>query len=120
LHGTNVTATGYNAGATPKPGEPVLPGSTGKNSWWTWTARESGLVLISLSGSDYNYPVGVFSGKTLNSLQSLGTSQGGMSFQAVQGQTYQIAIGDMSGLTGAIKFNIMLLAQLQPRQSSRR
>lgn len=111
LHGTNIAATGYNAGATHAFGEPVLPGSSGKNSWWTWTAPVNGVVSIDLTGSDYSFPVGVLTGTTMSRLNLIAANSGGVSFEAVRGQTYQIAVGDLAGLTGAIKFRLQVSAQ---------
>jgi hypothetical protein len=103
LHGIYVRATGYNAGATQQPGEPRLgDGSTGKTVWWSWTAPVSGAVSIDLTGSDFAFPVAVFTGSSLASLNQVAVGTGSLSFTAVAGQTYQIAVGDDAGLTGAI------------------
>ncbi|HUD47773.1 MAG TPA: hypothetical protein VMR33_13145 [Candidatus Baltobacteraceae bacterium] len=104
LHGINAAATGYNAGAMHEPGAPVVPGSTGKNSWWTWTAPVSGTVSIDLTGSDYAFPVGVFTGTTVSNLTLAAAGSGSVSFQSVQGKAYQITVADAGGLTGKIKF----------------
>jgi hypothetical protein len=49
------------------------------------------------------------------------TNSGGVSFAAVQGQTYQIAVDDSSGLTGEIKFTLQIppveLPLIQTRSS---
>jgi hypothetical protein len=119
LNGANIAATGYNAGATHAPGEPVLPGSSGKNSWWAWTAPVSGVVSIDLAGSDYSFPVGVFTGTTMSHLNLIAANSGAVSFEAVQGHIYQIAVGDMAGLTGAIKFSLHVLAQGHSQSVSR-
>lgn len=106
LSGIYVAVTGYNAGATHEPGAPVVAGSTGKNSWWTWTAPVSGTVSIDLTGSDYAFPVGVFTGTTVNNLTLAAAGSGSVSFQAIQGKAYQIAVADAGGLTGKIKFTL--------------
>jgi hypothetical protein len=106
VRGINVAATGFNAGATHETGEPCISGSTGKSVWWSWTAPVSGNVSINLSGSDYSFPVGVFSGAKVSNLVPVASDTGGVSFDAVQGQTYQIAIQDAGGLTGAIKWTL--------------
>jgi len=106
LHGIDVVATGYNAGATHEPGEPAISDSIGKTVWWSWTAPVGGTVSIDLSGSDYSFPVAVFTGSTLAKLQMVAEDSGGVSFDAVEGQTYQIAIGDSAGLTGAIQMKL--------------
>jgi hypothetical protein len=61
LRGRNLLVTGHNAGATHESGEPEpLDGSEGKSVWWSWKAPRSGPVSIDLGGSDYSFPVGVY------------------------------------------------------------
>lgn len=106
LHGIYVVATGYNAGATHQTGEPVFGSSSGKTVWWSWTAPVSGTVSIDLGGSDYAFPVAVFTGTTLARLQMVAADSGGASFEAVAGKTYQIAVSDAAGLTGIIQMKL--------------
>jgi hypothetical protein len=106
LHGVSVTATGYNAGATYQSGAPVLNGATGKTAWWSWTAPVSGSVSLDLTGSDYSFPLAVFTGSSLPSLRLVVEGTGGLTFNAVRGQTYQIAVSDDNGLTGAISLKL--------------
>ena len=106
LHGVYVTATSYNAGATRQSGEPLFGDSTGKTVWWSWTAPVNGTVSIGLSGSDYSFPVAAFTGSSLARLRMVAAASGGVTFEAVAGQTYQIAVGDRAGLTGAIKLEL--------------
>ncbi len=122
LHGIYATATSYNAGATHQTGEPILDGSTGKTVWWSWTAPVSGDVSIDLGGSDYGFPVGVFTGTSVNQLQLIAQAAGGVSFTAVAGQTYQISVSDLGGLTGAIALKlqapVVILPLANPLQKS--
>ncbi len=106
LHGVYITATSYNAGATRQSGEPLFGDSTGKTVWWSWTAPVGGTVSIDLSGSDYSFPVAVFTGSSVARLHMVAADSGGVTFEAVAGQTYQIAVGDSAGLTGAIKLEL--------------
>jgi hypothetical protein len=106
LHGINVAATGFNAGATHESGEPLISGATGKSVWWSWTAPVSGMVTIDASGSDYSFPVGVFVGTSGSDLNLIADAAGGVSFDAVQGKTYQICVEDADGMTGGIKFKL--------------
>jgi hypothetical protein len=62
----------------------------------------SGTVSIDLTGSDYAFPVAVFTGSSLAGLSQVAAASGAVSFEAVVGQTYQIAVSDCAGLTGAI------------------
>jgi hypothetical protein len=97
-------ATGYNAGATHQTGEPAAgANSVGKTVWWTWTAPVSGATVIDLRGSDFSFPIGVFTGGALRTLMLLTNGTGSVSFDAVTGQTYQIAVSDSAGLTGSIQ-----------------
>ncbi len=107
LRGAHVIATGYNAGATSQPGESVVFGnSTGKTVWWSWKAPVSGTVSIDLGGSDYSFPVAVFTGSTVASLVMVASGSGSSSFEAVERQSYQIAVGDDAGYTGAIRLRL--------------
>ncbi len=107
LHGINVAVSGYNAGATATTSAPDIGyGSTGRFSWWSWTAPVSGKVTLDLSASDYSFPVGIFTGSTLSKLHLVAANAGLVSFNAAMGQSYQIAVGDASGLTGEIKFTL--------------
>jgi len=82
--------------------------------WWSWTAPVSGSVSISLVGSDYPFPVAIFTGDTLPELQSIPVTRAMsgdgnlnlLSFEAVAGTTYQMAVSDAGGLTGAVKFRL--------------
>jgi hypothetical protein len=106
LHGINVAATGYNAGATREAGEPLIPGSLGKSVWWSWTAPVSGTVSLDLAGSDYSFPVAFFVGTVVSNLSMVAAGAGGVTFEAVEGQTYRIAVEDSYGLTGEVKFSL--------------
>ncbi|MGA2244379.1 MAG: hypothetical protein ABSH48_05210 [Verrucomicrobiota bacterium] len=117
LRGVSVVASGYNAGATCQSGAPILGGATGKTAWWSWTAPGSGPVFLDLTGSDYTFPLAVFTGSSLPSLQLVAEGTAGLSFNATRGQTYQIAVSDDNGLTGAIslKLKIDLPLERTPR-----
>jgi hypothetical protein len=105
--GIYVVASGFNAGATRESGEALFtPNTFGKSVWWSWTAPVSGTVNIHLGASDRPFPVGVFSGSTLTNLSLISAGTGSTSFEAVAGQTYQIAVSDFDGVTGAIVFHL--------------
>ena len=67
VQGTYVAISGYNAGASKQPAAPDIGnGSTGKCAWWSWFAPVRGDVTIDLAGSDYTFPVAVFTGSKLS------------------------------------------------------
>jgi len=106
IRGVSVVATGYNVGATYQSGAPVLGGSSGKTVWWSWTAPVSGSVSLDLTGSDYSFPVGVFTGSSISNLRLVADKTGGLSFPGIKGHAYQIAVGDDNGLTGEIRLKL--------------
>ena len=118
LSGTSITATGSNVGATVEAGEPNVLGIGGTASvWWTWTAPTSGTVTLSTTGSSFDTTLGVYQGTTVSSLKqvavnddenySAGVYTSKLTFSAVAGQSYQIAVNGYSSQavtdTGSIK-----------------
>jgi hypothetical protein len=105
--GIYVVGTGFNAGATRESGEPLSATNTfGKSVWWSWTAPVSGNVSINLNGSEYAFPATVFAGGALSNLLPLASGTGSIQFEATAGQTYQIAVTDLNGITGGITFHL--------------
>jgi hypothetical protein len=97
---------GSDVGATAEPfeyvgGQPVV----GEHSvWWEWEAPETSYVGISTCGTAYKAEVAVFVGEQPSELRRV-TPEGAehfnceesVSFHAVAGTKYEIAIGDGSG-----------------------
>lgn len=106
LRGIYAVATGYNAGATHQTSEPIFGNSSGKTVWWSWRSPVNGVVSIDLSGSDYPFPLAVRTGSALGGLNLVAGGEGGASFDAVAGTTYQMAVGDSSGLTGNVQLTL--------------
>jgi hypothetical protein len=107
MRGTHIEASGYNAGATPESGAPNIGnGSTGRMAWWSWIAPVDGPVVIDLSGSDFTFPLAVFTGAKLSKLNMIASGTGSLVFVGYTGTAYQIAVGDASGQTGEIKMVI--------------
>ena len=107
LHGVSVIATGYNVSAAHQNGLPILPVSTGKTVWWSWRAPVSGTVTLDLTGSDYAFPLAVFTGSSPAALKLVAEGSGALSFNAVEGVTYQIAVADADGQTGAVQLGLL-------------
>lgn len=107
LQGIDVDASGYNAGAVPQADAPDIGnGSTGKLAWWSWISPVDADISIDVSNSDYAFPLGVFTGTNLSTLDLVAAGAGSLDFSAVTGQEYQIAVGDLGGLTGKISMVI--------------
>ena len=103
--------------ATKETGEPNHAGNAGGASlWWSWTAPKTGRIAIDTLGSDFNTLLAVYMGSDLQGLSLVEENDdiGGLvtsevTFNAVAGQTYRIAVDGYSGATGNAALNLELL-----------
>ena len=102
-------AEGTNVDATKQAGEPQHAGNAGGASvWYRWTALASGRVVVSTCESDFNTLIGVYTGDAVGSLVQVASNddacgeQSRLSFQAVLGTTYRIAVDGFDGDTGLV------------------
>jgi hypothetical protein len=109
LTGANVSTRGSNVRASLERGEPRVAGTPGGHSiWWSWTAPAAGRVTISTAGSNFDTLLGVYTGTAVNKLSLVasndedsnddsgnGTSR--VTFKAVAGKKYQIAVDGFYG-----------------------
>jgi hypothetical protein len=118
--GTLATMTGTNVGATKESGEPNIVGNSGgKSVWWTWTAPASGTVQIDTIGSTFDTIMGVYTGSSVSALtlvasddDSGGNLTSKVTFNAVGGTTYQIAVDGYNYGSGAVSGSITLHVNL--------
>ncbi|MEO6034471.1 MAG: choice-of-anchor V domain-containing protein [Verrucomicrobiota bacterium] len=123
LSGNSVTQTGSNVAASKQSGEPNHAGSVGGASvWYRWTAISNGVVLLDTKGSLFNTLLAVYTGNAVSSLTSIasddqsgGNNTSELSFTALAGTNYQLAIDGVSAATGAYVLNLNFL--LPPRLS---
>lgn len=114
VSGLPVIATGSLVNATKEPGEPAHAGNAGGASvWWKWVAPSSGSVSIGTSGSPVDTLLAVYTGTAVNALAVVAQSDDRwdrssslVTFNAVSGQTYYIAVDGKDGATGSIKLTI--------------
>jgi len=122
LLGFSTSDTGSNVGFTGEPGEPNhagvnfgVPGWV-NSGWWTWTAPASGLVTLNTIGSNYDTSLGVYTGSAVNALTPVAGNddfpglglRSQVQFNAIAGQTYQIAVDGYTSRTGNINLNLNL------------
>ncbi|MBE9242639.1 beta strand repeat-containing protein [Synechocystis salina] len=117
VSGTVVSTSGTNVGFTGETGEPNQFGAL-NSAWWSWTAPVSGNVTIDTIGSNFDTVLSVYTGNALNALalvpNGLNDDIGGdvvqsrVSFSAISGTTYQIAVDGYDNFTGNINLNILL------------
>ena len=99
--GVNRTIRSSNFGASVEFLEPYHCGNSGgASAWWSWTAPSHMPVTISTAGSSFDTILAIYTGFTLGSLTSVtcnddritSVRQSEVSFHAVGGTTYQIAV----------------------------
>ncbi|MGC3960353.1 MAG: hypothetical protein QM813_21230 [Verrucomicrobiota bacterium] len=117
LAGATVTYGGLqNGGATKEAGEPNHAGNAGGRSlWWTWTAPASGVAVVTTAGSTFRNTLAAYTGTTVSNLTlvatnlaGVGTNTSQISFPAVGGVTYHLAVDGFNAATGSVTLNLTL------------
>lgn len=114
LVGELIQARAGSEGATLQPGEPTPPAGGGSTLWWTWTAPGAGTVNVDTRGSGFDTVLAVYEGASLGGLSLVDASDdfaGGqvassVTFNAVAGRSYQIAVGGKGNATGLVLLNL--------------
>jgi outer membrane protein assembly factor BamB len=105
--------------ATREAGEPVHAGTAGNGSlWWSWTAPRGGNVTIDTTGSIPDTLLSVYTGTAVNALGSVATNDdestslksSKVTFNAVAGTTYQIAVDCKDAAAGLVLMRLNLQA----------
>jgi len=116
ISGTSGQTTGNNVGATKESGEPShADNSGGASVWWYWTAPATGQMTIDTFGSSFDTLLAVYTGSSVGSLTPIdsnddfGSLQSQVTFTAVSGTTYRIAVDGYGGVTGNIILNWSLI-----------
>lgn len=116
LSGTSATVAGSNVGATKEVGEPdhaQFPG--GKSVWYAWTSPFSASVRLSTKGSAIDTLLAAYTGSAVNALTPIASNDdevpslvitSKVSFEAVAGTTYYIAVDGFLGEEGNLTFSL--------------
>ena len=113
LSGTSDSGLANTALATSEAAEPSRVGQTAFRSvWWRWVAPASGNATITTFGSNFDTVLGVFTGSALGTLNLVAenddhggfTSQ--VSFNAVAGTTYHIAVDGFGQAAGVVTMSL--------------
>ena len=113
LTGSGGSVSGSSVGATSEAGEPNHVGfSPSASVWYSWTAPTGSNVTIDTIGSDFDTLLAVYTGYSLGTLTPVasnddipGSVQSRVTFFAMAGQTYQIAVDGYNGASGNIVLN---------------
>jgi 5-hydroxyisourate hydrolase-like protein (transthyretin family) len=110
ITGALAIATGTNVGATKEPGEPSHAGNSGGASvWWTWVSACTSSVQIDTFGSSFDTLLGVYTGTRVSELTLVASNDDSgagltskVTFGAVEGTAYQIAVDGYGGASSNI------------------
>ncbi|MFM1749317.1 MAG: hypothetical protein RLZZ188_2983 [Verrucomicrobiota bacterium] len=116
LAGPVVALLSSNAGAGREMGEPEHAGVAGAGSvWWRWTAPAAGTVTLATDGSSFDTLLAVYTGAKVDALSVVASDDDGgegprslVSFTAVAGTEYRIAVDGKDGATGLIALRVVL------------
>ena len=117
------TLTGNNTDGTSETGEPAHAGSAAaKSVWWTFTAPISGTCSLRTLGSAFDTVLAVYTGTSVGALRAVVSNDNStsmvldstVSFAAVKGTIYRIAVDGKSGASGAIQLSASLLGGVAP------
>ena len=121
ISGSSGSLSGSNVGATMETGEtkPSTQSSSTGSVWYKWTAPASGNVTFDTIGSGFDTVLGVYTGTAVSSLAEVKSDDDSgdstartskLTFPAVSGTTYRIAVYGYNGKNGQFKLNWNLLA----------
>jgi hypothetical protein len=115
LTGTSGTLTTSSNGATKEAGEPAHAGKTGGRSiWFTFTSPTGRTVTLDTFGSSFDTVLAVYNGTSVSGLTAVASNddsggiQSKVSFSAVAGTVYRVAVDGWSGgaaQSGTVKLN---------------
>ena len=114
LRGALVATTGTNTNATKETGEANHGGNIGgKSVWWSWTALKTGSVQITTESSNFDTTLGVYTGSSVSGTTLIASNDdsvgltSSVTFNAVAGTTYQIAVDGYNSLSGNIVLKVL-------------
>lgn len=115
LTGASGTTPGSNIGFGDEANEPTHDGGGTNSAWWKWTAPSTGVVSFNTEGSDFDTVVEVYTGAAVDSLAFVaGNDEAGgdagdgpsrLSFVAISGTVYHIAVTGVANDEGSIVLN---------------
>jgi hypothetical protein len=122
LAGMSGGTNGYTIGASKEPGEPAHASDVGGHSvWYNWIAPASGPVNFNTVGSSFDTTLAVYTGDVVTSLSfvaandddtAAGVHTSRLSFNAIAGTTYRIAIDGYGGDFGTYNLNWNMVSQI--------
>lgn len=106
------TLAGTNVNATAEAGQPILPAGATNTVWWRFTPTVNGQLTLSTCGSGFDSVLAVFTGAALDALTPVAENDdscglnASVTFQALAGTEYQIAVAGKLDASGTIALNL--------------
>jgi hypothetical protein len=96
---------GTSAGATAQPGEPAHAGTAARASvWYQWTATLAGSVQVAASYATLR--AGIYQGDSVDTLTQVAAGNTPLTFTAVLGETYRIALDAAGDESFVVRLNL--------------
>jgi hypothetical protein len=113
---TRVSRSGSLAGCSREPREPFHAGEPPEQSrWYRWTAPCDGEATVSATPASGAMRVAVYQGLSIDGLREVASGTGAVSFRAVAGGEYRIAVDAGSGdVSPEYEFSLDFAADLPP------
>ena len=109
IGGISGTVNASTVGMTKETGEPNHAGNAGGHSiWYAWTAPSAGTVTFDTVGSNFDTLLAVYTGTSVSALTQVAANddavgtQSRLSFSAVAGTVYQVAVDGFAGASGSV------------------
>ena len=127
ISGPTGSVIGRNINANHEPGEPGHVSSTSGGTasiWYRWVAPATGSVQFTTAGSTYDTLLAVYAGSSVNSLSVVAnnddinnTLQSAVTFNAIAGTTYYIAVDGFNGAEGNVALSWRMGVPIQSNNS---
>lgn len=118
ITGSSGSVFGNSGLSTAEAGEPAHAGASPNRSvWWKWTAPAGGDATLTTSGSGFDTVLAAYTGSAVGALASIAANNdesgtvatSKITFRAVAGTTYYLAVAGNAGATGAVSLNWSLV-----------
>ena len=115
ISGPPLSISQFNSCSSKQSGEPNHAGNVGGHSvWFNWTPTSNQLAVISTRRSDFDTLLAVYTGNTVSTLSLVASNddisatikQSVVSFSAVAGTVYHIAVDGYNGAVGTVTLNL--------------
>jgi len=108
--GTHPLVSGSTSSATTEAGEPGWYYFQSHHTcWWSWVAPTNGSVTIAYGATNGSATMAVFTGNAVSSLTRItsGDGNGTLTFAAIEGTEYQLALDGVSGGSGPVWWELV-------------